>query len=59
MTTITLPWFHLIPGYRGHLVVRISLCPLRVQAWRMSARLVPPAPGSPADVARALAEVGR
>jgi hypothetical protein len=49
------PWFRRrIPGYREYLVLRITVKPLRI--W---ARRHPPAPGTPADVARAMQEIGR
>jgi hypothetical protein len=57
MVSLTLPWFglHGLPGYRGYLVVQAW--PLRVQ--RVWARRCPLAPGTPAQAAQALIEVGR
>ena len=56
---ITLPWFSRLPGYQGWLVVQFRFRRPRIRSYRMWARLAPPAPGTPADVARAMAEVGR
>ena len=60
MHNITFPWFSSgLPGYQGWLVVQFRFLPLRLRFYRMWARVVPPAPGTPAEVAQAMAEVGR
>jgi hypothetical protein len=55
--TVTLPWFgRRIPGYREYLVLRITIQDHPLRIW---ARRQPPAPGTHADVARAMQEIGR
>ncbi len=58
--TLTLPWFTRFAGYAGHLVVFVEcLWPLRVAVNLVYARREPPAPGTPAQAARAVMEVGQ
>ena len=57
--TLTLPWFTRFAGYAGHLVVFVELWPPRITVKRVYARREPPAPGAPAQAARAVMEVER
>jgi len=56
---LVLPWVPNRFGYRGNLVVEVGLWPIRIRTRKIWSRRSPPAPGSPADVARGLTEVGR